>query len=84
MTDSSGASEARPARAALVRLHAEVRASVTRTFVSVGGVSVVLTTIVNVAESPLVTVWVAGDFVIEMCGWITVTRAVSSAVTSGP
>src|SRR5213592_3987640 len=71
----------------LVRAQPGLSASVTVTLVRVTS-PVLVTTIVKV------TVWVGGDLVIEIAGWVTttggaggvvtVTGALSLAVTSGP
>ena len=43
-----------------------------------------MTLIVNVAVDPLTIVCESGVFATVIAGWITVTSAVSVAVTSGP
>src|SRR5947207_16018065 len=77
----------------LVRAQPGLSASVTVTLVRVTS-PVLVTTMVKVAVSPVVAVWVGGDLVIEIAGWVTttggaggvvtVTGALSLAVTSGP
>ena len=67
----------------LVRAQPGARASVTRTFVSVTS-PLFVTLIVNVAVPPLRTGCESGVFATVIAGWITVTSAVSVAVTSGP
>src|SRR5436190_1771070 len=77
----------------LVRAQPGLSASVTVTLVRVTS-PVLVTTIVKVTVSPVVNVWVGGDLVIEIAGWVTttggavgvvtVTGRVSRAVTSSP
>src|ERR1051325_442403 len=87
-----GAIEARPAMSAFVLAQPGLRASVTLTSVRVTS-PVLVTVMLKVAVRPVVTVWVAGPLVTAIEGWVTtggaggvvtVTGAVSLAVTSGP
>src|SRR4029079_16049220 len=78
-----GGIEARAGMYVLVRAQPGARAAVTRTFVSVTS-PVLVTLIVKLAVPPLTTCCESGVFATVIAGWMTVTSAVSVAVTSGP